>query len=86
MAGHTYRMNKVRARLDFLKKEYGIAFPEEELERLFAMDNPGKPHIGNLMVKYGFARSEEHTVPGKSQGQQSLVGCSLWHHTESDMT
>ena len=25
-------------------------------------------------------------LPGKSQGQGSLVGCRLWGHTESDMT
>ena len=25
-------------------------------------------------------------LPGESQGQQSLVGCCLWDHTESDMT
>ena len=25
-------------------------------------------------------------LPGESQGRQSLVGCSLWDHTESDMT
>ena len=25
-------------------------------------------------------------LPGESQGQGSLVGCSLWGHTESDMT
>ena len=25
-------------------------------------------------------------LPGESQGQQSLVGCRLWGHTESDMT
>ena len=25
-------------------------------------------------------------LPGKSQGQQSLVGCRLWDRTESDMT
>ena len=25
-------------------------------------------------------------LPGKSQGQRSLVGCHLWGHTESDMT
>ena len=23
-------------------------------------------------------------LPGKSQGQRSLVGCRLWGHTESD--
>ena len=25
-------------------------------------------------------------LPGKSRGQRSLVGCSPWGHTESDMT
>ena len=25
-------------------------------------------------------------LPGESQGRQSLVGCCLWGHTESDMT
>ena len=25
-------------------------------------------------------------LPGESQGRQSLVGCHLWDHTESDMT
>ena len=25
-------------------------------------------------------------LPGKSQGQRSLVGCHLWGHTELDMT
>ena len=25
-------------------------------------------------------------LPGESKGQRSLVGCHLWHHTESDTT
>ena len=25
-------------------------------------------------------------LPGESQGRQSLVGCRLWGHTESDTT
>ena len=25
-------------------------------------------------------------LPGESQGQESLVGCRLWGHTESDTT
>ena len=25
-------------------------------------------------------------LPGESQGQESLVGCRLWGHTELDMT
>ena len=60
--GHGYRMSKFKKRLDFLKREFGFSFSEEDLEALFALDNPGKPHIGNLMVKYGFANSKEEAI------------------------
>lgn len=60
--GHGYRMHKVRARLDFLRTEFGFEFPSEEVERLLAMDNPGKPHIGNLMVEYGYAATKEEAI------------------------
>ena len=60
--GHSCRVNKVRARLDFLKREFGFSFPREELAALFAQDNPGKPHIGKLMVKLGYAQSKEEAI------------------------
>ena len=55
--GHGYRMKKVRARLGYLKERFGFEFPKEEIDALFALDNPGKPHIGNLMVKHGYAET-----------------------------
>ncbi len=57
--GHSLRMGKVLKRIDFLNDEFKISFPEEELNKLMSMDNPGKPHIANLMVKYGYAKSKE---------------------------
>jgi predicted metal-dependent phosphoesterase TrpH len=60
--GHALRMKKVRARLDFLKTEFGFSFPDEELERLLALDNPGKPHIANLMVKLGYADDKKQAI------------------------
>ncbi|MBO4861307.1 MAG: PHP domain-containing protein [Firmicutes bacterium] len=60
--GHANRVVKLIARLDFLKEQYGFDFPEEEVDRLFAMDNPGKPHLGNLMVKYGYAKTKEEAI------------------------
>ena len=60
--GHSLRMKKVTARLDFIKNEFGFVFPQEELQKLLAMDNPGKPHIGNLMVKYGYAATKEEAI------------------------
>ena len=60
--GHRVRMEKVQARLDFLKDRFGFAFPREELQKLLSLDNPGKPHIGNLMVKYGYARDKNQAI------------------------
>lgn len=60
--GHGMRMKKVQARLDFLKTQFGFDFPKEETEALLALDNPGKPHIGNLMVKYGYAPTKESAI------------------------
>jgi predicted metal-dependent phosphoesterase TrpH len=61
-AGHRLRMKKVAARLDFLKTEFGFVFPQAEIDGLLALDNPGKPHIGNLMVKYGYADTKEIAI------------------------
>jgi predicted metal-dependent phosphoesterase TrpH len=60
--GHALRMKKVNARLDFLKTRFGFSFPKEEIENLLSLNNPGKPHIGNLMVKYGYAHSKEEAI------------------------
>ena len=59
---HSFRIQKVLLRLEFLEEEYGFSFPAEELETLFSLDNPGKPHIGNLMVKYGYAPSKDSAI------------------------
>ena len=60
--GHGFRMKKVMERLDFLKTTFGFSFPDEEIKNLLALDNPGKPHIGNLMVKCGFASTKEEAI------------------------
>ena len=61
-AGHSLRMKKVRARLDFLRTEFGFTFPKEEIEGLLSLDNPGKPHIGNMMVRYGYAATKDEAI------------------------
>ena len=60
--GYSLRMKKLLARLEFLKTEFGFSFPQEEIDRLCALDNPGKPHIGNLMVAYGYAKTKEEAI------------------------
>ncbi len=59
---HSYRLEKVHARLDFLRDEYGFDFPEKEIKGLFALENPGKPHLGNLMARYGYAGSKDEAI------------------------
>lgn len=60
--GHSFRMKKVMARLEFIKDEFGFVFPDDEIQNLLSMDNPGKPHIGNLMVKYGYAENRNIAI------------------------
>ncbi|MBQ3356589.1 MAG: PHP domain-containing protein [Oscillospiraceae bacterium] len=60
--GHALRMKKTRERLSFIQREYGFAFPQEELDAILSMDNPGKPHIGNLMVKHGYAATKKEAI------------------------
>ena len=42
--------------------EFGFSFPEEDLRRLFELDNPGKPHIANLMVRLGYAENKDQAI------------------------
>lgn len=60
--GHGFRLRKLQSRLDALRTSFGFRFPEEELQKLRELDNPGKPHLGNLMVKYGFAVTKEEAI------------------------
>lgn len=59
---HDLRMEKVRARLAFLEEQFGFFFSQEDLEELLGRPNPGKPHIGNLMVRYGYAPTRDEAI------------------------
>lgn len=54
---HENRLNKVMLRLDFLKTEFGFDFRQEDIDALLKNNNPGKPHIANMMIQYGYADS-----------------------------
>ncbi|MBO4323149.1 MAG: PHP domain-containing protein [Clostridia bacterium] len=60
--GHDLRVDKLEKRLNFLAEEFGFTFSDEDRAQLFALNNPGKPHIGNLMVKYGYAETKEIAI------------------------
>lgn len=56
---HAKRITKLQMRLDYLEKVFGIVFSEEEQTRLFGLDNPGKPHIANLMIQLGIVEKKK---------------------------
>ena len=60
--GHGFRMKKLQKRLAFLKERFGFTFSEEEVDTLMKTDNPGKPHIANLMVQKGYARDRNEAI------------------------
>lgn len=59
---HALREKKVRARLEFIDREFGFSFSDSDVNKLLSADNPGKPHIANLMIKYGYAESREQAI------------------------
>ena len=60
--GHELRMKKTRARLEFLKEQYGFEFSDEDIWYILNRDNPGKPHIANMMVQYGYANDVKEAI------------------------
>ena len=60
--GNSLRREKTRARLDFLKEEFGFEFPPEEIRQLLQRDNPGKPHIAELMIRHGYAKEIKQAI------------------------
>ena len=59
---HELRMEKVRERIRALTEEYGFHFPAGELQELFSHDEPGKPHIGNMMTRLGYTKSKDEAI------------------------
>ena len=57
--GHMARFKKLKLRLDALKEKFGFEFSKEDVASLYAKSNPGKPHIANMMVKYGYAETRD---------------------------
>lgn len=60
--GHRFRLEKLMERVSQLGTIFGFTFPQEEIDRLLALDNPGKPHLGNLMVALGYCPDKETAI------------------------
>ena len=56
-AGEDLRHEKFFKRIDFLRDKFNINFTSEEIETLLKTPSVGKIHLGNLIVKKGFANT-----------------------------
>ena len=53
--GAQLRREKLERRIVHLREKFGISLTEEELQWLRSLKSPGKPHLGELLVKRGLA-------------------------------
>ncbi len=59
---HGLRMTKLSRRIEFLEDEFGFTFPQEEVNALFSLRNPGKLHIANMIVRQGYAENKDIAI------------------------
>lgn len=59
---HSYRDIKAHKRMEFVVNDLGIKLPQEEIDGFLAMENPGKPHLANILVKYGYAENKDQAI------------------------
>ena len=57
--GHNARFEKLELRLKALQDVFEINFSDEDKALLYELNNPGKPHIANLLVKYGYTDTKD---------------------------
>ena len=58
-AGHELRMKKLDGRIRFLKEKFGFVFSEEDIKKVKSLSNPGKPHLAQLMIHYGYVKTKK---------------------------
>lgn len=61
--GRTRRREKLERRLAFLDA-CGMPLSEAEKESLRSLPGAGKPHLANLLIRHGYARSREEAITG----------------------
>ena len=53
--GIVKRREKLNARLDYIRRSFGITFTKEELSELESYNSVSKLHIARLLIKHGYA-------------------------------
>ena len=61
-AGEDLRHEKFFKRIKFLNDTFNIKFSDDEIEDLLKIPSVGKPHLGNLIVKKGYAKTRVEAI------------------------
>lgn len=59
---HDLRFEKLGQRIHLLAERYGFVFRQEDVDALYRLDNPGKPHLAKLMIRYGYADNIDDAI------------------------
>lgn len=59
---HELRLIKFERRMRYLEETCGFLIPDAERQELLALDNPGKPHLGQMLVRLGYAKTKESAI------------------------
>ena len=93
--GAQLRREKLQRRIVHLREKFGISLTEEELSWLRSLKSPGKPHLGELLLKRGLAPDRSSAiktylsgVPGRDRIDAKTAidairvsgGIAVWAH------
>ena len=93
--GRQLRLAKMKLRLQALERDHGIVLTPGELDRLWAQNSPGKPHLGGILRDRGLApdldsaiRTYLRDVPGRDRIEAETAvraitasgGTPVWAH------
>ncbi|MBQ7152221.1 MAG: PHP domain-containing protein [Synergistaceae bacterium] len=61
-AGNNLRHEKFFKRIDFLRDRFNITFTAQEIEDLLKIPSTGKPHLANLLISKGLAKTRPEAI------------------------
>ena len=71
--GKRKRALKLENRLRYLKEQFNITFKQEDLDYLYSLNAVAKPHLGRMLMKYGYCVSISEGIT------KYINGCKVDH-------
>ncbi len=62
--GRQLRLDKMRLRVEALRRDFGLALTQDEAHWLWSRKSPGKPHLGKIILDRGLAETIDGAIRG----------------------